>query len=241
MAKGLQSEIIERLRDVSWPGKDRRTVLHPKDAGFGQSLVSQFDSKGWLSDAQIKWVHTLLERADNSSLGTMAPKPAEHAEIQVGNPSAIQKLFDKARKGYIEAPKVKFAIDGRVLSMKQQTAASPWSIYEGVYPDSKWVAGLDFTGKLSISRKFPAPIALAEFITQFAIDPSAAGRVMGQSCRWCCFCGKKLTTNDSKFYGYGPDCASRYGLEWGYATEHQLDEMMTELKALPLPMSGVRT
>jgi hypothetical protein len=47
---------------------------------------------------------------------------------------------------------------------------------------------------------------------------------LGQETGICQFCGRLLTSDESKRRGYGPVCASRHGLSWG-------DENVTDLQS----------
>ena len=65
---------------------------------------------------------------------------------------------------------------------------------------------------------------LEQRIFDVAEDPSKAGRIHGHRVRWCMFCGLELRTTDSLYYGYGPICAEKWGLEWGDAVERKFKD-----------------
>lgn len=48
-----------------------------------------------------------------------------------------------------------------------------------------------------------------------ARDPSTVAQQHGVATGRCCFCGRLLSTAESRSAGYGPDCADRFGLPWG--------------------------
>jgi hypothetical protein len=52
-------------------------------------------------------------------------------------------------------------------------------------------------------------------LVEFASDPAGVGSRIGKLTGNCCFCSRALETKESLAVGYGPTCASHYGLPWG--------------------------
>ena len=59
------------------------------------------------------------------------------------------------------------------------------------------------------------PAWVVKCLEASAKDPIEEAKRYGKLTGNCCFCGRKLTSEDSTGVGYGPVCADRYGLEWG--------------------------
>jgi hypothetical protein len=57
--------------------------------------------------------------------------------------------------------------------------------------------------------------AVRAFIVDFSNNPEQVARVHGHATGNCCFCTRELTDARSVAVGYGPICASHFGLEWG--------------------------
>lgn len=47
-------------------------------------------------------------------------------------------------------------------------------------------------------------------------EKAAVAARFGIASGQCCFCSRALSTKESLHVGYGPDCASKYGLPWGH-------------------------
>lgn len=232
---GLESEVIERLREVSLIDKHTgEAILAEGDARFAQSLVSQFDRNGRLSDKQTEWVTRLVERAEDRLTGAKpkAVATADRRQHAVGNPAKLFGLFDTARKNNKPFAVVKFEVAGHVIRLTQAASGKPVNVTDDALvsnsnPDRKlWYGGINAQGFYceTIDTKVKQPEGLIEWLRIFVEDPSKAGRVLGQRQKWCCFCGIKLTSTDSLYYGYGPICAGNFGLEWGMAKEHQYQD-----------------
>ena len=66
---------------------------------------------------------------------------------------------------------------------------------------------------------------MVEVLRRFADDPVGTARLFGRLTGQCCFCCKALSNPPSVNAGYGPYCASKYGLPWGglnAATEREV-------------------
>lgn len=227
---GVPSTVIDQLREAATPDKKGFAKLLGRDQEFAMSLVNQWDRTGSLSDKQIPWVFTLLERAEDSAgtTGTMTPKKANHETVDIGAWGRVNEMFDKARERtpQHEYPYFTFLCDGVKLRMSQKKPGMVYNLThwnEGA-GKTDWYGAVSPAGILSLGRFTRAPETLIQTLKEFSADPSAAASKHGKLMRCCCFCKTKLTSEDSRYYGYGPICAGKWGLEWGEAKTHKRQE-----------------
>lgn len=214
---GTRSFVVQALREAI-------PNLNKRDKEFAESLVSQWDRKGSLSKSQQEWVVRLTERGSDVTTGTMKPKVAERTVIQLGPLPTLFGLFEKSRASGVEFPVIRLAMEEGVYRL---SPSRDWKTLhvslnerndEGRRP---WVAGVTQEGAMTLTNnRSIIPQGLGRLLIQFNENPSAAGRVLGHKTKSCCFCGRRLDTTDSVYYGYGPICASKLGLEWGEAKTH---------------------
>ena len=53
----------------------------------------------------------------------------------------------------------------------------------------------------------------------------------------CCYCGKDLSTAESRTVGYGPSCAKRHGLPWGHKSTLSNSAKRSSKKAVAVAVS----
>lgn len=225
---GMHSEVIDKLRDAA---ADDKNGLSQRDREFAHGLVSQWDKYGRLSDKQTPWVFTLLERAENATTtGSMQPKKAEHAGINLSaSPVKLFEIFDKAKANDIQSPVIRFMAGDDQLRMNLSKDGKLLHIVTQEQNDEgrrNWLAAIDREGVLRLTTKRKIPEKLVETVHSFATNPSQAGKATGQRMKWCCFCARPLVTTDSLYYGYGPICAEKWGLEWGEARSHLKEDAL---------------
>lgn len=68
-------------------------------------------------------------------------------------------------------------------------------------------------------------------VEQFCRAPIDNAAVSGKKYNCCCFCGSELTNASSVYHGYGPICASNWGLPWGDVPEKTEEEVVEQLSA----------
>jgi hypothetical protein len=188
---------------------------------FAHSLIGQWEKKGRLSQPQQLWVDKLIEEAVKEK---PAPPPAPQAELGVSL-KPLHDLFQRAKGNKIQFPKIKTQLEDGTkveLSLANANSVNAGSVY--VKKGGEWYAKVDSAGHMTISRKVPVCEEVHEIVKAIAANPSAAGKVHGQKFDNCMFCGRGLTTKDSVYYGYGPICAEKWGLEWGIAHERLEEE-----------------
>ena len=162
-----------------------------------------------LSAKQAAWVYTLLDRCE---------RPATQPE-DLGDVSAIVRLFERARAAGLKFPKIRLAAgDGArvVLSMAGERSRAPGSLNVS---DGGGFASGTFYGRITQAGAFtprdactPAILAV---LRELAADPAGRAAIHGHASGQCCFCGRGLDDARSVAVGYGPVCADKFGLPWG--------------------------
>jgi hypothetical protein len=185
--------------------------LAGRDREFATSLIEQFLKRG-LSDKQAFWVGKLLARATGAE-----PQPAAQ---KVGDLNGLIALLDVAAK-HLKHPAVLVrALDRDFrLNLAGSAAKVPGSINVcsiGTYGDRDWFGRVTKDGQFEPSRKFDGATitAVAAALKAMADDPAAAAAAYGLLTGCCCFCNKPLTDERSTAVGYGPQCATHWGLPW---------------------------
>jgi hypothetical protein len=184
--------------------------LTKSDASFASSLVANFARWGNLSDKQMHWVETLIQRAT-------APKPAPTAAVTVSF-QPIQDLFDKAAQK-LKRIKVKLQdADGTPVVFSRAGAASKYAgqimITDGrPFGENKFFGRIDTDGSFYATRA--AGAGVMALVQDFACDPAGTAGKYGRLTGGCSFCKQGLTDERSLKVGYGPVCAKHFGLAWG--------------------------
>ena len=192
---------------------EKSTTLPNKDLEFAFSLISGFKKYGRVSDKQRYWLVTLAERAANPQ------KAPERSKTAIGDLSALNALFDKAREG-LKNPAFIFDADGTGIrvSVAGPTSKVPGSLNvttKGSFENRTWFGRILKDGQFEASPRANIPAGLIESLKAFATDPAGQAALYGQKFGHCCFCARELTDGRSIHVGYGPVCADKWGLPWG--------------------------
>jgi hypothetical protein len=150
---------------------------------------------------------------------SIAERPAREA-VAVGDLSGIIAMFDTAR-AHLRHPAI--VLDGFRISVAGARASQPGSLtitgLETVWNDERARQERPWFGRVSLDGQFQqgrdAPTGVADKLREFAADPAGVAAAYGRLHGACCFCRKALRDERSTSVGYGPDCASNYGLQWG--------------------------
>jgi hypothetical protein len=198
---GWQAESL--LSDDEAVSKLREGVLSGTIRGdFANSLAMQSMKKKGLSDAQLNWVHILV-------FESAQPKPEPKAAVPVPN---ITKALMTAKE-HLQQPG--FQIRGLKVKVTGATSKRP-----GDAAFTRGGYGSDFFGWLDTRKGEWSPGAKAtpEVVARvLSLEADVAGTVAaeGRLSGHCCFCMSELTDPRSTEVGYGPICASHYGMPWG--------------------------
>lgn len=206
-------EAIAILRTMKW-------------SEFAVSLIVQYDQprKGrktpaqMLSDRQWAWVHKLALEQQAREQKRAADKAAAAARGPIRY-AQIRALFEHALATGHKTPRITLDMDeGRVrLSVAGQGSRTPGAVHVtdgGPFGENRYYGRIDLDGSFKPGRDVPAWV----LDTLFKLDGRTLEFVVkyGQKTGNCCFCGAGLVTTESVTVGYGPICADRYGLPWGF-------------------------
>lgn len=196
LAKTLDAQVADLNSNI--------TKLTPSDQRFAGSLVAQFNRKKALSEKQAAWVATLLERAIN-------PPKAKKADI--GSVDALAKMFATAGSR-LKWPKISIEINGLPLrfSVAGQKARFPGSINVVNTDTTDWLGRIHQDGVFEASKRLNDIADITKALKAFNKDPLGLAAQYGKKSGRCCMCNRELTDPTSVANGYGPVCASNFGL-----------------------------
>jgi hypothetical protein len=209
------NELTEKVSELSGV----KCLLEEKDESFAASLCEQWTKKQRLSDKQVYWVDKLITKALNS--GDDGPDTA----VKIGDFAKMIALFEKA-SAKIKRPSLTFRIphasDDVKLVLKRAGVKSKYNgqlmLTDGKpYGESLWYGRIDLDGVFIPSAKGEEfTDVLVPFLITFAENPHETASGYGHKTGNCCFCHLGLTQANSVAVGYGPVCASNWGLksEW---------------------------
>lgn len=83
-----------------------------------------------------------------------------------------------------------------------------------------WLGNIDRSGRFW--KATGCPDWVLGFLEELVANPEAIAAQHGKATGQCCFCSRLLTDDRDGYsvdVGYGPVCASRYGLKWGEPKE----------------------
>lgn len=194
--------------------------LSGRDKSFMNDLINGkygFRARGYLSDAQIKWVDIFYKRA-------LGVEPEKAAPESVGDLADFVKFFTDA-KANLKYPKVKMVVNDNPLKFH---LAGPNSKYKGSimitdggpYGSNKWYGVVTPEGEWTPSKQVTDDLRtiITRVLKSFSEDPANAAMTYGKMQSSCCFCAKPLDTKESVSAGYGPVCADKWGLPWGHVS-----------------------
>jgi len=195
--------------DVKVSGKRK-----PTRCFFPKSMIQYVGENAYVPEWML---NKKLEDSTPQNLADSFGDTREFSEpvAMVVDAAEILAFFTRAAEK-VKFPKVTTA------SLKFQRAGErakiPGSINVtdlGHYPDNKWYGRIDLDGKFSPTRiATPEVIAAVE---AFNADPVAFATSEGKSSGRCVFCRTPVGEGDDRRsieLGYGPVCASKYGLPW---------------------------
>lgn len=125
----------------------------------------------------------------------------------------LKKAATKLRR-----PKVFLSVDGvdiqfHILSAHSKYPGQIAVTDGGEFGSNKWFGRITEAGAWVKSGAVgDEEVALVEAFTK---NPAEMAAKYGHKTGRCCFCSKKLTTEESTAVGYGPVCAKTYQLPWG--------------------------
>ena len=134
------------------------------------------------------------------------------------NGKKIVDMMEIAFQAGREVPSIVVEKEGTRVKLYRQTSRSkaPGAISlndGGPKGADVWYGSIALDGTFRPTRACPPSVKAT--VAEFAADPGAYAAAYGKGTSRCCFCATEITTDESKAVGYGPVCASNYGLPWG--------------------------
>lgn len=172
---------------------------------FFASLSNQFETKGFLSDKQVRVVRSaqlkLAERAE--------VKRREMVQKSIAvDLTPIEKMFEHARQAGLK--RTVYRAEGLVLSPASAASRNAGAIYV------KRESSANYLGKVVDGRFQPILSQTTErdhdAIAKIAKDPKEAAVQWGKKTGRCSCCGRELTDPSSIEAGIGPVCATKWNL-----------------------------
>lgn len=169
--------------------------LQVKDKGFAVSLVSQYKSRGGLSDKQAAWVDKLRHMAMGQVDAPPTPK-------EVGSFSGVYALFAKAKQK-LKAPKIYLMVKDIpiILYLSGKASKVPDTVNvtgEGQYPNRKWYGRVAKEGTWTSGQLvYPEAPEVEKVLKSLSRDPAKAAKSCATLTGRCCFCGLPLSDESS--------------------------------------------
>lgn len=165
---------------------------------FADSLLIQYQRKGYLTDPQVNAVlRNIARHADAIAREASAPS----AII-----ARIEEAFQRASESGLKTPKL--VIGSLRFTPAKADSRNPGAIYAKDREDNTYL------GKFAKGRFVRSPNCTDEqqaMLISIAADPLAAAVNHGKLTGNCAICSHKLTDKKSVARGIGPVCAEKFG------------------------------
>ena len=186
---------------------------------FGQDLLNTAltDRRG-LSERQLPWFHKLaLDLLPPAARPDYVPAPGAVQPLRI-DLGVIRAMMDRAGTKLLR-PKIKFVLEQGTIMVARagKQSRTPGAI---MVTDGRRFGENTFYGRVHNDGTWEAartgcPAWVLEVLQGLAGNPAGFAAIYGKRTGQCCFCGLGLTDGRSVAVGYGPICASNYGLPWG--------------------------
>lgn len=154
---------------------------------------------------------TTTHAGETAAVPRSSATPATPVDVPIVNGAPIVALLELARGNGLKFPKVRFAASQSrelLLSLAPMTGRNPGAIYIKVQGEYRGMIAADGAMRGDITRD----AELITLLTAIGADPARLAREYAAMTSCCSFCGLALSDAGSVEVGYGPICASRYGL-----------------------------
>lgn len=171
---------------------------------FAQKLLASARART-LSPLQVAWLHRLA---------TDALRPAVEASLRpvvvmLTTAAAAQKRRPRIVLRTASGADVVLTLDG-----EGSRAPGTVSATDGVrFPGGRFYGRIGTEGRFLRGRDCTDEVL--SLLEALAANPLAVAAQHGCATGSCCFCGRPLSTAESRSAGYGPICADKFGLAWG--------------------------
>lgn len=128
----------------------------------------------------------------------------------------LLRMFERAAAAQKRAPKLRFAVDGTAYVLACMTRSTLYAA--GVFPVERTAStpGVYITARgMVVGYRGPTSERVLDALLAIAADPAKVAGQNGIATGTCAFCGRALSTRESRSVGYGPECAEKWGLPWG--------------------------
>lgn len=190
--------------------RSRIDRLHRRDRDFAQSLLDT----PFPSERQREWLDILTQQTD------------DRPKIRIPKAKNIFHLLETAGQ-HLKHPTVTF---WSALPIRMELAGDIIELYSG---------RRTFQGDLSRRGWFDPRSddaeAIGVLLTAFAADPVGMARQYGRRSGRCVFCGLLLTDPRSLAVGYGPVCATKWGLPWQKVDDTNMPTEPFDIELPPPP------
>jgi len=205
-----EKEIICRL--INWTNTPDMPL---GKNSFACSLAANYCQYKNLSEKQMLWARKLIADWEQKEADRIANKAPEAPKLQFKN---IALMLRFARKQGIKRPVIRMGEFKVSLHKRKSDGATYVAVKQRIAESVNtfdYIGSLDENGFMlrNLSQKAQDALKAAD------VNPLDHAKGYGATTAECCFCGKELTTNESKTAGYGPICAGHYGLPWGSVSE----------------------
>lgn len=150
-----------------------------------------------------------LTKKQASDFIAMALKVAKEVEAKPSaKKEAANDYYDNAKRGDVHV------LDGTYYRIHVgQRSGKPYACRAFISAEAEWAedGSLVQAGQVSWELARGMLFKLSEDTKATPSQAAKFGQLVGR----CCFCSKAIDTPESTQAGYGPVCASKYGLPWG--------------------------
>lgn len=219
MSKTLTVKVRGSFESFTSELSDARALEILENAGtrgelstFGTSLVKQAHAWGArpLSGPQMAWVHKLALEFVAKSQPAAAAAPAA-AEVEGGMQAIVELLTTAGER--LKWPAITYGGLRISLAGPKHPGCVNVTSDAAAFADRVWYGRITAGGSFVPVRPCPATVAT---LVELASDPKGKTAAEGKATGSCCFCRRALETAESLAVGYGPVCADKYALPWGF-------------------------
>lgn len=121
-------------------------------------------------------------------------------------------LFAMLRKAsqHLRYPKIRFHVEEQGQGYRIQVSLATKG-YIAIKIDGEYVGKIMPDGAIYL---YGLKDWMRAAIMEYCQHPLENAKIIGQRFNYCCFCASELTNKISVQVGYGPICASNFGLPW---------------------------
>ena len=166
---------------------------------FARDLMSKARARA-LTAVQVAWLHKLATDLKTPEAVESYPRTAQllWSAAQAGKAFPKLKLTTKPLSGMAPVEyQLKLRVSGEIVIL---------------HGDS-YAGRLDVEARAFLTKSHEAEVRA--LLTSIEADPAKYAHQHGVATGKCLFCGRGLSTKESRSVGYGPDCAEKVGLPWG--------------------------